>query len=788
MNEDYIRAYELPQESEFDFKKWALRVISIWPWLLLSIVISISFSFVYMKMAHPIYEASAAILVKDESKGAEMIDNSSLKELGLGGNNKLVENETEVLQSPDLMENVAKQLKLYIDASRVAGIRTVSVFGNEIPFIIDVINPGDIRQVRGNNMEWIIGKNQNGYWFRNKSENRSFQFQYGKIYRSEGIDFRCTLNPNFVPDDELIADSDTSMYFYSLNLVPLNSVILNYGKKLKIDQATKLATVIDLEIRDNNQKKAVAILQSLIGSYNQMGLDDKNRVTDSTISFLNERLTAVSNDMRKIGEVVESFKTKNKVTDITTDVQQYMTLAQQVDQQKAQSETQLNIINALEENLEQNQNDPKLVPSTLGIEEPTLDLLIEKHNELILQKERVLEKSGPLNPLLIDLQEQIKEIRSRMLDNVINLKKAYSIAVNDVSKIDNRLTNKIQNVPQIEKKYLQITRDKDVQNDIYGFLLQKREEAEVTRASNLEDSRTIAQPRGFDKKWPKGILVFPIGFIIGLLIPLGCVYIKDLLHNKVGDSAQVAQFVNLPIIGSISHIKKIKSPVVIGSHSRSVASEQIRQIRTAISFTGKGKGIKKVLTTSFQPGDGKSFVSLNLAAGYALLEKKTVILEFDMRRSHLASDLGFGDREGLSSILSGKSTIDELLIELPGFNGHLFLLPAGIIPPNPVELISGARMEPLMKVLEKRFDYIVIDTPPFGIVADATLLQKFADISLVVLRQDHTSRDVYAQLKEQVSKRPDHSVYLLLNDVGKSKRYQGGYGYYYGKGYYNQED
>ena len=190
---------------------------------------------------------------------------------------------------------------------------------------------------------------------------------------------------------------------------------------------------------------------------------------------------------------------------------------------------------------------------------------------------------------------------------MLNLKQAYTIAENDVTKLDGQLTNKIQNVPVLEKKFLQITRDKDVQDQIYSFLLQKREESEVNRVSTMEDSRTIAQPRSLGKKWPKAIIVFPLGLLLGLIIPIGVVYASDFLHNKVGDSAQVAQFINLPILGVISHVKKIKNPVFMQARSRSVAAEQIRQIRTAISFTGKGKEIKKVLTTSFQPGDGKEF-------------------------------------------------------------------------------------------------------------------------------------------------------------------------------------
>jgi capsular exopolysaccharide synthesis family protein len=268
--------------------------------------------------------------------------------------------------------------------------------------------------------------------------------------------------------------------------------------------------------------------------------------------------------------------------------------------------------------------------------------------------------------------------------------------------------------------------------------------------------------------------------------------LKDFMNNKVGDIIQVKQRTDIPLLGIISHVKKLKSPVVINSLSRSVVAEQIRNIRTSISFTGKGKEVKTILVTSFQPGDGKSFVSLNLAAGYALLNKKTVMLDFDLRRPHISKDLGIDIQEGISSILTGKSTLDDLLVEVQDYGGHFFLLPAGYLESNPAELISGPQLPCLFKMLQERFDHIIINTPPFNFITDAALLQQYADITLIVLRQDHTSREVYIELKHRIASHPDNPVYLLLNDVGKRKRYQsgygyGGYGYGYGKAYYHKK-
>ncbi|HMG66780.1 MAG TPA: polysaccharide biosynthesis tyrosine autokinase, partial [Chitinophagaceae bacterium] len=517
-------------------------------------------------------------------------------------------------------------------------------------------------------------------------------------------------------------------------------------------------------------------------------------VTDNTINFLNDRLVAVGNELRGVEGSVQRFKNKNKLTDLSSDAQQYLAISQQVDAQKAQSQTKLNIINVLEQNLQQNQDNPQLVPSTLGLEEPSLNQLIERHNDLVLQKGRVQQKSGPKNPLLIDLQSQIKEIRAKLLANVINLKQAYMISLNDVSQKDAQLNNLISNVPQLEKNLVQITRNQNVQEQLYAFLLQKSEEAALTRASNIEDSKTILQARSLGIISPKPKLVWLFSILMGFLIPLALISVKEFLNDRVGDITQVKQHTYLPLLGVISHVKKLRTSVVIDSHSRSAVAEQIRNIRTSINYIGNGKDVKTILVTSFQPGDGKSFVSLNLAAGYALLNKKIVMLEFDLRRPHIAKDLGLDTEKGITDVLNGQSSLDDVLVEIEEYGGCLFVMPAGNLTFNPAELISGPAMSDLMKTLQERYDYIILNTPPISVVTDASLLQQYADITLVVLRQGHTSREIYTALKNRTAEHPDDPIYLLLNDVGKNRRYRGGYGYGgyeygygYGKKYYQRQ-
>lgn len=757
----------------FSFKRWFSRMLQFWPWFLLSLAICLTLAYLYLRYTNPVYNAVASIVVKDEKKGAELLDNSMMKEIGLGGNNKLVENEIEILKSYDLMEAVVNHLQLYVSVHHIGRIRDVDVFGSDIPFRLAIENSEDIQETR----QWKITDTTHGVIFRGEKDKTPVFIRYSQPHTADGIRFR-------LRQDTLYTGPKFSQY--NVSLATPSETAVNYGHKLSVDAASKVATVINLEMKDANRKRATAALQSLINIYNVQGVEDKNRVTDNTVSFLNERLAGVAKELQGVEGSVERFKSQNRVTDLSSDAQQYLDLSQQVDIQKAQSKTQLNIIDALEKDLQANEANPKLVPSTLGINEPSLGLLIEKHNELVLQKERIQQVSGPRNPALIDLQEQIREIRSRLISNVGNLKRAYSISLDDISGKDVQLNSRIRSVPLLERKLVQITRNQNVQEQLYAFLLQKREEAAISRASNVEDSRTILRARSLGQVSPKPGMVWSFGILAGLLLPISLIGFRDFMNNKIGDTDEIQQRMNIPLLGTIPHIKKLKNPVVINSHSRSAAAEQIRNIRTAISYTGNGKPVKTILVSSFQPGEGKSFASLNLGVAYALLNKKTVILEFDLRKPMLIKNLNLPARKGISNILAGKSDPGDLLVEVPGHDGNLFVLPAGSLPPNPAELISGPNMAQLIRMLEEQFTYIIIDSPPLNVVTDATLLQEYADITIVVLRQNYTSKIVYEKLNQRAAQYPDQPIYIVLNDTGKTKRYEEKYGYSGGY-YYDKE-
>ena len=759
-----------------DIKQLLFKILRNWPWIALSLILALTVAWLYNRYAEPVYKARASIMIKDEKKGgAGLLDNPLLKELDLGSGGKLVDNEIEVLKSFDIMEDAVRKEQLFLDIKSKGSLTSRSVFDKETPVIIRFANPDTITQP----LLWRIARQPGGKWHLDYgAHNKDLSITRGRWYSINGLLFQVTDNPDF----KINADSSNLSEEYLLYLNPVKPTVNSYLTALNVQPASKTATIINLELTDHNNRRAQAALNALINIYNRQALEDKNKVTNNTLEFLNERLAIIENELRTVEGQVERFKSTNRITDVSVEAQKYMEQARQVDLQKAEQQTQLSILESLESNLKANQDNPKLVPSGSGIAEPSLAEMIQNHNRLVLERERQAERLGPKNPIPVDLANQIANLRVSLIANIGNLKQAYRIALNDITSKDAELNARIRNIPQIQKNLVQIQRDQSVKEQLYFLLLQKREESAITLASSIPDSRSIEKPRSIGIVSPKRVLIMAIAFLLGLIIPIGTIYLINFFNNDSDDKDAVEQMCIAPVLGEISYVKKDTSPIVVQKGSRSIVAEQFRVIRTNISFTRPGHSPSTILVTSHRPEEGKSFTSLNLAASYALLNKKVVVLEFDLRKPRLSAAVNIHSEVGISNYLAANNvTTDNILQEVPGFEQRFWLLPAGPIPPNPAELILGERMKELMEELHKKFDYIIFDTPPYGLVTDSSLLAAHTDISIVVLRQGFTFKWVLRELNKKIADNPAQSLYTVINRVGEKNSYGSykryGYGY-----------
>ncbi|PVD50281.1 hypothetical protein DC498_20790 [Terrimonas sp.] len=759
-------------DSGIDPKQIFLKILNNWPWLVLSLISTLALGILYNRYAEPVYKAEAAVLIKDEKKGgAGLLENPLLKELNLSGGGKLVDNEVEVLKSYDLMESAVRKEQLFLHIKSKGTLTSRSVFGEEFPLIVRVANPDTISEP----FSWLVNHNlKEDKWEVNYSKTHpSLDVVLEKWFNINGIIIQFLNNPSYNVQSHKIPDTVNVDSKYTFGFYPVGASVSGYLKALSVQPLSKTSSIIGLEILDHNQRKARATLKALIDTYNEQGLEDKKQVSTNTLEFLNSRLAIIEKELRLVEGQVEKFKSTNKITDVSAEAQQYLDQAKEVDLQKAQQQTNLNILESLEESIKNNQDDSRMVTSASGIVEPSLAGLIQDYNKLVLERERQTERLGPKNPITVDLGNQVVNAKSSLLSNISILKQGYKITLNNINNKDAELSLRIRNIPQMEKNLVQIKRDQSVKEQLYFFLLQKKEESAITLASTTLDSRSIEKPRNAGKVKPNKQLVLAIAVLLGLLLPAGVIYFASLFDNKVGDKTEVEHKCKAPVLGEISYARKEKSPIVIEKGSRSIVAEQFRVIRTNIGFVRNGgKNSKIILVTSHRPAEGKSFVSLNLAASFALLDKKVVVLEFDLRKPRLSQSLKIQAGQGISNYLSSDSVnLKSLLHEVPGFNDNLFLLPAGPIPPNPAELILGKNMNVMMEALKNDFDYIILDTPPYSLVTDSSLLAEYADINLVVLRHEYTFKFVLQELNKKIAENPGQHLYTVINRVGERRNY-----------------
>lgn len=764
-------ANQLQDESSVDPKQVMFQIVNNWPWIVFSLMVMITLGYLYNRYAEPVYKAQAAILIKDEKKGgAGLLDNPLLKELEIGGGGKLVDNEIEVLQSYDLMEATVRKEQLFLNIKSKGKLTSRSVFGEEFPLIVRVANPDSI----GEPFSWQVThtKLADKWTVAYSKTNAPFSVALGKWYGVNGVLVQFLHNPAYKIPEKLIDTSGADVK-YSFSFRSVDATTNAYSRALAVQTVSKTSTIISLEIQDPNQRKAKATLKRLIEIYNEQGLEDKKEVSTNTLDFLNGRLAIIEKELRLVEGQVEKFKSTNKITDVSAEAQVYLDQAKDVDAQKAQQETQANILESLEQNLKTNRSDSRHIASGSGIVDPALAAAILAHNTLVAEKERQTERLGPKHPIVVDLTNQLENAKEGLLSSVSNLKQTNKIALNDINRKDAELSLKIRNIPQIEKNLVQIKRDQSVKEQLYFFLLQKKEESAITLASTTLDSRSIEKSRNSGIVKPNKQLVLAISFLLGILLPAAIIYFGSLFDNKVGDKTEVEQKCKAPVLGEISFAKKEKSPIVIEKGSRSIVAEQFRVIRTNIGFVRtNGKNPQVILVTSHRPSEGKSFTSLNLAASFALLDKKVIVLEFDLRKPRLTQSLKVTASKGISNYLSSNSSdLNSLLYEIPGFNERLYLLPAGPVPPNPAELILGDKMKIMMDELKKRFDYIILDTPPYSLVTDSSLLSEYAEVNLVVLRHGFTFKFVLKELNKKIEDNPSQPLYTVINRVGERRNY-----------------
>lgn len=742
------------------FKKVAFH----WPLYLTVAAIAVAGAFCYLKYAKQRYLSSAKLYLKDEKKGGEEMD--MLKSLSLFNNGKNIENEMELLKSPILIEKVIKDNRFNIRYFKKGTIRNEELYEN-VPMYLRMM--GDSSHV-GNYTFDITPENGTLKIECDEDESRpSFTVHAGEPFTVKKDHFSILF-------DETIMKSGSKYRIIVDSVAQLaNDKIDEIGTAL----VNRDATVILVTYEDPVPQRASNFLNALLDTYNEYTLDDKNRVSLKTMRFLTVRLDSLKDELGFLEKQEEVFKVRRGITDIEGNSKLALEQVKEADTKLNEANMQLSVFDQMENYINDPETDYPFAP-VLGNVDQSLTAMINRYEELLKEKKKLSLSLQPSSMILQNLDAQIGDARNTIKNYLAGYKRNAGVAQTQMQNKVNQIQSKIANIPAYERDYINIKRQQGVKENLYLYLLKKREEASVSYASNVTDNKVIAPAFVPDKpESPKKTLVFVAFIAAGLLLSTIYIYIKYFLNSKVLNKNEIEQAFGLPIMAEIYQDEEKTKDISL--QGRSVLLEQIFNLRTNLRFLlSEHTSSTTILITSSISGEGKTFMTAHLGNSLTVNNKKVILLELDLRKPKLSRFLGQDNHVGITNYIVENKTIDEIIKPVPNAE-NLFLISSGPIPPNPVELIEGNRMKTLFTELKKRFDYILIDTAPIGIVSDAKSLSPFVDCTLFVVRYNYTLKTKLASVAENVKDGFFSKTGIIFNGIEQNSFYP--YYYYDNYGY-----
>ncbi|HEU4554224.1 MAG TPA: polysaccharide biosynthesis tyrosine autokinase [Chitinophaga sp.] len=759
------------------------RYLPYWPLFLLSVIIALTIAFVYLRYATPVYYVSATLLVKDEKTGMDEADILQSLNIG-GGSKKVIDNEIEIIKSRTLAKDVIRNLNLFAEVSVNGKIRDVVAY-DDSPVRFKFLDPDSIKPTAYTVLPLVFDARHQQV----KIGSQTYPL-YDTVHTRWG---KVVITPR--PGKPVNVAGKT----YVVRIAGEKILAGLLQSNLKVEPTTKSGTIISLGYTDVAPKRGEDILNELVRVYNDASIEDKNRTSANTMAFVDDRLRVVNQELSEVESNVASFKKQQGIVDISEQSKLFLESVSENDRKIAESSMQLSMLDSIEHYVRGRKEGESTVPATLGVSDPVLLELVSKLSEVELQLDRLSKTTGENSPLLQSLRKQEAQLKPSILQNIRSLRSNTLAAQARLQAENNRYNSMLRGVPEKEKAFVEVSRQQEIKNNIYTFLLQKREETAVASAAAVSDSRIVdaAEALGTPIS-PKKTLVLAIAVVAGLAFIAGLITIRDMMKREITSRAEIEKATQAPILAEILQDVS-KQPLVIAEGRRSYVAEQFRSLRTALSYIGlsnlngngavNGNGTngsthhrKTLLVTSSISGEGKSFISVNLATSLSLVKKKVALLEFDLRKPQISKMLGVSREPGISNYLVGQAEIASIIQPVPG-NEYLYILPAGAIPPNPTELILNGQLEKLIANLKTRFDYVIIDTAPVGLVTDARLLAAYADATLYVIRHQVTPKLYLRVINELYQNKELGNLNLVFNGIqprGINGYGPNGYGYGYG--------
>ena len=759
---------------EIEIKEVVKPYLRKYYWFIISAILFLIISYLYLKTKTTIYEVSASVLIKDAKSNMGSQDFAALRDIsGFGkiGSNG-VENEMELLKSKKLMQKIVQSLHLESTVYEKGRFQNVELYGKSSPILVQFINEKPDAQyfqtpielkISGNNIE-LSGKDL-----------APLKTTFGKIISLRFANIIITKNKDYV------APKGSANKFL-LNIASERQTIDSFQANLKVALINKDVTVIKMTLNYPEVQKAKDILNTLIRVYNEDAIDDKNSESKKTAEFIEERIRIIGNELGEVESRKERFKESNRITDLGTEAKLGLQSSVEARRKLLEIDSQLEITNALI-GFVNKQGTSAVLPGNVGLDNASATSNISAYNQLVLEKNRLLENATTQNPLVIDLTKQINTLRSSVVESLAKNRSALQVAKSNYEGEQNSIVGQISRMPAQEKLFREIERQQQIKENLYLLLLQKREEIAVSLAVTAPKARVV------DEAYvnpipvaPKGLIILLMGLMIGFLIPFILIYLFRLFDDKVKDKKDIEKLSHgKTLLGEIPSLEKGQNEVVL-QNDLSPMAEAFRIVITNMNFMlpKKEKG-KVVFVTSTVKGEGKTFVSVNLALTLASPKHKVIIIGADIRNPQLQRyNPARKGLDGLTEYLYNENEKIEDIIHISSFNPHCDVIYSGSIPPNPTDLLSNGRYEILIDQLKQEYEYIIVDTAPLMLVTDTFLTVDLADATLYVTRSGFTEKPLIDFANKQINSKRIKNVGFVLNDVSKENF---GYGNKYGYGY-----
>jgi capsular exopolysaccharide synthesis family protein len=782
------------EQSWFSFQNLFAILILNWQWFLMSLVIFVCGALLYLRYAEPLYNVSALMLVKDDDKkknANQMLAN--MQDLGFMTTSTGIDNEIYILKSRILARDVVKDLKLYTEYRSVGKIVKPLIYSTQ-PINVDLdplhLDSLDKALLNGvNSLQMTISKegkkyvvSGNVYYKGNKGKAFSHSFNtLPATFKTElgSLTFTKNLGYDFEPDQ-----------VYQVTINPPMQVATGYVKSMDVSPASKQTSIAQISLKDKSIQRGFDFLNQLIVCYNRQANADKNEIALKTEEFINERIANINSELGTTEGAIEDFKRRNAVTDVGIDASSSVQMSSQYSAQLSQADAEIKILDNLREYVNSPKNKYQIIPSNVGMTDPTATGLINSYNQAVQDRNRLLKAASEQAPQVMTLTATIDELQQSIKNALLQARRSADINRQGIQSQYAKYQGRVSTAPVAERVLTQIGRQQDVKSGLYLMLLQKREENTISLAATVDKGKLIDEPNFEGKASPKSSIILLASVVLGLCLPLGIKFLLSLFRYKIEGREDVMKLTTMPVIADVavaSDNVKDKAGIVVQANKNSQIDEIFRSMRTNIQFMLK-KDQKVILFTSSTSGEGKTFNAANLAVSFALLGKKVILCGLDIRKPALGRLFSVSDRfEGITTLLTMETVTNSALESQIKKSVNDFknfdLLLAGPTPPNPTELLARENFGQIVNMLRQKYDYVIFDTAPVGLVTDTLQIAQFADVSVFVCRADYTPKSSFGMLNGLAAEGKMPNPCVVLNGVDMSKRK---YGYYYGYGRYGK--